>query len=222
MNHGMANRTRAIDEAVQRWGRQSVEIAADLRARRIALGLTQEAVARTLGRSSSRVSRIERRQVRRLPVEELIRHAAVLGLRLSLKLYPVGGAIRDAAQVRYIARFAERVGRGWHVRLDAPIPLPGDLRAVDVLLEGACRIAVEVVTRLSDVQATLRAAQLKQRDIGADRLVLVVAATHANRRALADARPALIAAFDMNTQHTMARLAAGVDPGRDAIILLGA
>ena len=216
----MANRTRALDEATQRWARQSFEIAGDLRARRLALGLTQGAVARSIGRSSSRVSRIERCQVRRLAVADLVRHAAVLGLRLSVKLYPTGGQIRDAAQVRYVSRFVERVGRMWRVRLDVPIPLPGDLRAVDVLLEGACRIAVEVVTRLSDVQAMLRAAQLKQRDLGADRLIIVVAATHANRQALAEARSALVATFDLEAQRTLARLAAGQDPGRDAIILL--
>jgi hypothetical protein len=46
--------------------------------------------------------------------------------------------------------------------LDLPIPLPGDLRGIDVLLDnGSCRIVVEVITRLRDLQAQLRAAQLK-------------------------------------------------------------
>jgi transcriptional regulator with XRE-family HTH domain len=218
----MANRTRSIHDAQQRWARQSLEIAADLRAQRLALGLTQQAVGQAIGRSTSRVSRVERQKVRRLPIQDLVRHAAVLGLRLSVKLYPIGGAIRDAAQMRYVTRFLARVGRTWRVRLEVPLPLAGDLRAIDVLLEGACTIAVEVVTRLTDVQAMVRAAQLKQRDIGADRLIIVVAATHANRRALAEARPALSATFDLDTQHSMARLAAGEDPGRDAIVLLSA
>jgi len=100
------------------------------------------------------------------------------------------------------------------------MPLSGDLRAVDVLLTGACTIVVEIVTRLADVQALIRAAQLKQRDIKADRLVIVVAATHANRRALEIARPSLASAFELNRYRVMQELAAGRDPGRDAIILL--
>jgi transcriptional regulator with XRE-family HTH domain len=216
----MATRTRAVDEAKHRWARQSIEIAADLRAQRRALGLTQREVARALGKSKSHIGRVERQQVARLAAVDLVRHAAVLGLRASIKLFPIGGAIRDAAQVRYITRFVERVGRPWRIRLDVPIPLAGDLRAVDVLMEGSCRIAVEVVTRLSDLQAMLRAAQLKQRDIAADRLIIVVAATHANRRVLAETRSALIATFDLDTQRTIAKLAAGADPGHDAIILL--
>ncbi len=147
--------------------------------------------------------------------------AAAVGLRLSLKLYPVGGAIRDAAQVRYVAKFIERVGKAWRVRLDVPMPIPGDVRAVG-LLEGICSVVVEVVTRLTDIQAILRSAQLKQRDLGADRLVIVVAATHANRSALAEARTALVATFDLDSQRTLARLAAGEDPGRDAIVVLAA
>lgn len=168
------------------------------------------------------MSRVELSQFRALPAIDLARHAAAVGLRLSLKLYPVGGAIRDAAQVRYIAKFIDRVGKAWRVRLDVPMPIPGDLRAVDLLLDGVCSVVVEVVTRLTDVQAMLRSAQLKQRDLGADRLVIVVAATHANRRALAEARTALVAAFDLDSQRTLARLAAGEDPGRDAIVLLAA
>ena len=80
--------------------------------------------------------------------------------------------------------------------------------------------AVEVITRLRDLQAALRAAQLKQRDIGAERLIIVVAGTNANRRLLDAARPALVASFELDTRRTLATLAAGQDPGRDAIIVL--
>ena len=94
-----------------------------------------------------------------------------------VKLYPLGGGIRDAAQARYIAAFVARVGRPWRVTLEAPVPIAGDLRAVDVLLASErARIAVEVITRLADLQAQVRAAQLKARDIGATRLILVIAA----------------------------------------------
>lgn len=192
----------------------------ELREARRMRGLAQREVGRALGVSRMRVSRVERRRVRSVTLEYLARHAAVVGPRSVVKLYPIGGALRDSAQGRYIARFVERIGHLWRVQLDLPIPVPGDLRAIDVYLSGACTIAVEVITRLTDLQALLRAAQLKQRDIGATRLILVVAGTRANRRALDEARATLLATFDLDTRRTMAKLVAGEDPGRDAIVVL--
>jgi len=144
-----------------------------------------------------------------------------VGLKLVVKLYPLGGGIRDAAQAHYVAAFVARVGRLWRVMLEAPIPIQGDLRALDILLTSErARIAVEVITRLADLQAQVRAAQLKARDIGATRMVLVIAGTHANRRALASARPTLVPAFDLDSRRLLADLAAGRDPGRDGIVVL--
>lgn len=101
------------------------------------------------------------------------------------------------------------------------MPVASDLRAVDVLLTNAsARIAVEVITRLADLQAQIRAVQLKARDVGATRLILVIAGTHANRRALADARGTLVASFELDSRRLLAQLTAGRDPGRDGIILL--
>jgi len=150
-------------------------------------------------------------------------HAAAVGLRLSVSLWPVGGGARDAAQARYVAAFVARVGRAWRVRLEAPIPIAGDLRAVDVLLiRGDVSVAVEVITRLADLQAQIRAAQLKGRDISATRLILVVAGTHANRRLLESTRASLAETFDLDTRRVLADLSRGADPGRDAIIVLTA
>ncbi|HUG46935.1 MAG TPA: helix-turn-helix transcriptional regulator [Candidatus Limnocylindria bacterium] len=217
----MANRTRALHEARRRWRQALAEIGSELREARLALGLSQVHVGTALGVSRSQISRLEQGRLQRVPAERLAEHAAVVGLRLWFKLYPQGGALRDAAQTRYVERFLERVAHGWRVTLDAPIPLPADLRAVDVLLSGAaCVIAVEVITRLRDLQAQLRSAQQKGRDMGAQRLILVVAGSHANRHALAEARGALLASFDLDTRRVMAALAAGRDPGRDAIVVL--
>ena len=171
--------------------------------------------------SPSEVSRRELGRSRRLTGQKLAVHAAAVGLKLSVKLFPLGGGIRDAAQARYIAAFVARVGRPWRVTLEAPIPLPGDLRAVDILLTSErARIAVEVITRLADLQAQIRAAQLKARDIGATRLILVIAGTHANRNAIASARSALLSSFDLDSRRLLADLAAGRDPGRDGILML--
>lgn len=196
-------------------------VADELRNARLARGLSQTQVGRAVGTRRVRISAVERRVASAMTVDQLARQASVLGLKLSIRLYPLGEPIRDVAQVKYTNRFVQRVGSAWRVvALDDPIPIPGDLRAIDVVLDGPCIVAVEVVTRFRDIQAELRAAQIKKRDYGAARLVIVVAATHANRKALDEARSALESVFDLDSQRTMRLLAAGKDPGRDAIVLL--
>lgn len=217
----MPTRTNLLDDANRWWRRMELEIGDQLRAARHLLGLTQKQVANAIGISQSDVSRRERGRAPRLTGQALARHAAAVGLKPSIKLWPVGGGVRDEAQARYVARFVARVGAAWKVRLEAPIPNPGDLRAVDILLiAGSIRIAVEVITRLADLQAQLRAAQLKARDIGTTRLVIVVAGTHANREALRAVRPTLVSSFELDARRVLTELAAGRDPGRDAIISL--
>lgn len=218
----MPTRIRPIDEARRRWDRLATQIGDQLRTARHVRGLTLRELGAAIGVSASELSRRELGKSARLTGAKLAVHAAAIGLKLTVNLWPIGGGVRDAAQVRYVAAFVARVGRVWRVALESVIPIPGDLRAVDVLLvRGAVRIAVEVITRLADLQAQVRAAEQKARDIGATRLILVVAATHANRRAVAAASGTLVAAFDLDTRRVMAELAAGHDPGRDAIVLLG-
>ena len=214
-------RTRGTDDARRLWAGLARELGVQLRTGRLVRGVTQLWLGAMIGASQGEISRRELGRSRRLMGESLAVHAAAVGLKLSVKLWPVGGGVRDAAQTRYIAAFVARVGRLWSVALEAPIQLPGDLRAVDVLLvRRDVRIAVEVITRLADLQAQVRSCQLKARDIGATRLILVVAGTHANRRVLAEARTALVAGFDLDSRRLLADLAAGRDPGRDGILIL--
>jgi transcriptional regulator with XRE-family HTH domain len=217
----MANRRRVVAEASERWQRAWIDLADELREARLAAGLTQAQVASGLGVSRDRVGRVERRRVVRLPIDYVFRHAAVVGLKASLKFYPMGGGLRDEASARYTALFLARIGHAWQSRLEVRLPIPGDLRAIDIVLfNGSTRIAVEVITRLRDLQAQIRAAALKQHELGAARLILVVAGSHANRRAIATARPTMLASFDTDTRAIFARLVAGEDPGRDAMIVL--
>lgn len=216
----MPARIRPVNEAPRLAAHIRLSVATDLRQARLALGATQTQIADALGVSRNVVSRVELGKAPDLTIGHMVRHAAAVGLKPSVKLYPVGGGVRDVAQARYISKFVARVGAAWRIRLDAPIPLAGDLRAIDVLLSGICTIAVEVVTRLTDLQAMLRAAQLKQRDIGAQRLIIVISGSHSNRRVLAEFRAVLGPSFDMDTQRVLARLRKGEDPGRDAIVVL--
>jgi transcriptional regulator with XRE-family HTH domain len=217
----MPTRTRATDEARRNWRRLCRSLGEQLRAARLIHGLTQAQVAAALGLSQSEISRRELGLATGISGASLALHAATVGLKLTAQLWPIGAAIRDAGQARYIAAFVARVGARWRVTLEATIPIAGDLRAADILLTNdAVRVVVEVITRLSDLQAQLRAAQAKARDLGATRLVIVVAATHANRDALAATRRTLVDSFDLDSRAVMGALAAGRDPGRDAIVLL--
>ncbi|MCA1569912.1 MAG: helix-turn-helix domain-containing protein [Chloroflexi bacterium] len=217
----MPSRSRALGESNRWWRRTELEIGDQLRTARHVLALTQKQVGMAIGVSQAQVSRRERGRARRLAGRDLSRHAAAVGLKLSIKLWPIGGGVRDAAQARYVAAFVARVGRAWTVKLEAPMPIPGDLRAVDVvLLSGTVCGAVEVITRLADLQAQVRAAQLKARDMGATRLILVVAGTNANRAALRALWPTLVNSFDLDTRRILAELHAGRDPGRDGIVVL--
>ena len=217
----MANRISRIDEAAGIGRRLQAELGTELRDARLARGLRQRDVARSLHTSRFHVSRVERGRLRDLAVAELARHAASVGLRLHARFYPAGGGLRDAAQLDLLRRFRLRVGDAWRWQLEAPLDIPGDLRAFDALLRrGETAIAVEAITRLRDAQAQLRAAARKQRDGQATRLVMLVKASNANRTALASAADLLATTFPLGTRATLAALSAGEDPGENGILLL--
>lgn len=224
----MGNRTRPIDQATHAGHRLLLEVGDELREARLRAGLRQVDVAAALGTSHTTISNIERGRSRTVPILAIARHGAAVGLRLHARLYPAGPPIRDQAQVALLDRFRKRISAEWNVRLEAPLPGDRDQRAWDMLIwrpGGAhgtpgVSIGVEAITRMRDVQAQVRAAHLKQRDAGVARLVLLVAATHANRRALAAAEPVLRSDFTAGTRFTVAALAAGSDPGADSLVLL--
>lgn len=217
----MPNRIRGIDEARRLWHQRRVAIGSDLRAHRLIRGATQAAVGAAVGVSRSEISRRERGDAPHVRAGALCEHAAAVGLKLSISTYPIGGGVRDAGQLKLTNRFLDRVSNDFGRELEATLPIPGDLRAIDLVLRApGCLIAVEVVTRVSDVQAQIRAARAKARDIDATRLILVVQATHANRRALEEARATVEGAWDLDTRRVLATLAAGRQPAGDAIVLL--
>jgi len=157
----------------------------------------------------------------RLTVPRLGLHAAAVGLKPWIRLYPLGRRLLDKPQLDLLARFRQRLHESWSWRTEVHVPIPGDLRSADcVIAVPGCIILVEAYTRIADWQAQTAAAGRKKRDIGAERLVLLIAATHANRRAIADTRPTADGSFPMRTKATLAAFATGLDPGADAIVIL--
>ncbi len=148
-----------------------------------------------------------------------MRHAAAVGLRLTFSAYPARRTPLDAPQQALLEELERRAGPAWTGSHEVPMPQPGDLRAADaVLTSESGRVVVEAVTRLVDLQATLRAGRLKVRDLGADRLVLLVASTHANRRTLRSSLPG--PALEIASRSALAALRDGRLPAGDAVILI--
>ena len=193
----------------------------ELRLARITAGRTQSEIAALLGTSESRLSAIERGRCPSATLLHLSRHAATVGLRLHVGAYPGGRRLLDAPQLALLNRFRARIAPAWRWEQEVPIPIEGDLRAADArITTPGCAIVVEAITRLADVQAQLRAAQLKRRDLSAQRLILLLAATGANRRAQREAGPVLPGALPIATRAALDALEAGRDPGGDALVLL--
>ena len=217
----MANRNSTLHEATRQAAWMLHQLGRELRIARVAAGLTQSRVAGRIGASQSKISRTERGLAHDLGVTNLTRHTAVVGLRVHLRFYPGGRHLLDAPQLALLARFRKRINALWKWEQEVPVAIPGDLRAADARISLlSVSVVVEAITRFADAQAQARAAQLKKRDLGADRLILLLAATAANRRALREAGPDFAAAFPMATPATLRALANAQDPGADAIVVL--
>lgn len=192
----------------------------DLRAWRHAAGLTQREVARAAHISRSLLCNLELARARNVTVRTLAVLNSVLGHELSVKGFPVGEPIRDAAQVRLLDRLRDRVHPAFRWTLEAPMPIAGDLRAWDARLDGLVSIGVEAETRLSDLQQLQRRVALKQRDSGVDRIVLLVASTHHNRKVVEGAVATLRQSLPLDTRETLLALGRGRDPGANGLVIL--
>jgi transcriptional regulator with XRE-family HTH domain len=217
----MTSRERRMDRADRLMQRDLEEVGAELRRARLRAGLSLKTVAAAMGSTPSTVLRDEMARSAGLPPATLARHAAAVGLRARLRVFPEGAAIHDAGQVALIRDLRARIGHPEAWAFEVPIPIPGDRRAFDAVLtypEG--RIGLEFYTRLADAQAQLRQARLKQRDAGLERLVIVVRASSTNRRLLREGLAAVLEECPGGTRHTMASLAAARLPAANGVILL--
>ena len=217
----VAPREGPADRGRRRARELLIDLGREARTARLGAGLSQGSVARAAATSGSSVSRLERGRAPRASIERVATVLAVVGLELSVRAYPAGAPIRDAAHVRLLARFRARIGPGWQWRPEVPIGGSGDLRAWDGVLRRDGRVvAVEAETRLHDVQALLRRIAAKRRDGAADRLVLVVADTRSNRDVVRVARAEFLAAFPGGGRISWQALGAGLSPPEDALVLV--
>lgn len=195
-----------------------------LRTARLRAGLTLAVVGHASGVSASTILRTERGMGRGPSLDQLARHADAVGLRARLALYPASDPIRDAPQVRLIRRFLDSACAADVAELESPVnPVAGsdDRRAFDALIRlptTAC--AVEAFTRFHDCQAQLRDVMLKQRDARVPRLIVVVAATHANRRAVAAVADLARSTFPIGTREVLSALRRRQSPRANGLIFI--
>jgi transcriptional regulator with XRE-family HTH domain len=206
----------------RRLTRKSVrDLVDDLRATRLELGLSQADVARTAGVSRQLMGRLERHELLHPSVAHLGAIAATLGLALRVSAYPFGEPLRDDVQVRLLEAFRRRLHPSITWRSEVPLPIDGDRRAWDaVAIAPDGWTAIEGISRVGAADATIRRVNLKARDDARiSRVVLVVADTLRNRRALAAALAIVRADFPLNTREVSAALRRGHSPRLNGIVL---
>lgn len=183
-------------------------------------GLSLREVGRRVGVSPQRVARAERGEPDALSIDLAARLAVIYGLQLAVSLHPDGDRIRDRAHVALLERFSSRLTPTVNWRTEVPIPITGDQRSGDGMVAAVFgTILVEAETHLGDFQALERRIAAKARDLGADRVVLLLADTRHNR-ALLDEVPAIRDRFPIDTRTWFRAIHGGADPGGDAVVIL--
>ncbi len=214
---------RAYDRGTRQGERWLRSIGEEFRIARLSLGLSQRHVAQAAHISRPTYGRIERGALGHLPVLLAARVAAGLGLELSARVYPGGSPTRDAAHGERLRRVLQQVASPLAYRTEVPLPQTADhaeRRSWDAMLFGHDqRTAIEVETRLYDVQAQTRSIHLKQRDHPPDHLLVVVADTRANRRVLNEFGYLLPDVPRLRTAGVLRTLRAGQHPGTGLILL---
>ena len=193
-------------------------------ANRVAAGLSLRDCAAASGTSRTKLWKFEHGLLVQVDPAELGAWLAVVGLDLALRAYPAGDPIRDRGQLALLGRLRSELHPSLRWRTEVPLPILNDLRAWDAEISGRdprpWRVTVEAETRIADGQALERKLALKIRDDPGSHVVLLVADTTFNKRALAAIGPGLRAAFPLGARSLLAALRAGREPGGSGILLM--
>lgn len=234
VKHGhMPPRERPTDRAARRARVIELELGGEIRLARVAGNLTQDEVGHACDISGGYVSRIELGRAHGASITTLARVTSVVGLDLSVRVYPGTAILRDAGHRALLERLRAAISPTLSWRTEVPLPNPGDQRAWDAVIVGqtgadpsatadsrAFRIGVEAETRPRDARALQRRLALKRRDGGVEHVLLVLAATRGNRAFLGEAGATLAPDFPLPGRYALTALAAGRDPEGSAIVML--
>src|SRR4051812_44379195 len=136
-------------------------VCGDLVNGRRAAGLSMAEVAEAAGVSVDTIRRLERADSGACTLDLLSRVAEAVGLQLAASLHPNGDPVRDRGQLDLIDRLRKRLGPATRLRTEVPVPIAGDLRAGDAMLEvagtdGFVDVLIEAETHLVDIQQVAR------------------------------------------------------------------
>ena len=218
----MPPRTRRGDAAAEDARRQSNRLLTELRDARLEAGLSIADVARASGLSTGQLGRLERGRLSEPTLEQLCRAWAPLGMRVSIRAFPAGSPVRDRAQLALLRRFEACLSHPLRLRREVPLPIEGDRRAWDGMIEGdGDPFFIEGESRIHDAQAVERKLRLRLRDDPRASLVLLVATrSDHNRRVIAEHREALRDLLPMDGGPVLRALRAGRRPTASGIVLI--
>jgi transcriptional regulator with XRE-family HTH domain len=199
----------------------------ELRIARMAAGLTQRQVGHLAGVTQQLVSLAERGDPG-IRLEVRCRLVAAAGHELGWKLYPVAGvSLRDSGQLHLAQAILSALSTQLTARMEVPIGA-GDLRAADLLITAPAElIHVEVERSLFDLQAQVRAAQLKRDAIARDstrpvRLVIAVPDSARARAVVGSISEIVRAAFPIPSRQIASALRNGAPIGGDGLLFVRA
>jgi transcriptional regulator with XRE-family HTH domain len=217
----VGTRERQVDAGAARGRTLRATVLSELRAARLDRGLGGADIAREVGISPAQYSRIERSLTESLSIEQASVLLAAVGLQLSVRAYPAGEPLRDAAHAALIGRFRAILHRSLRLHTEVPFPAPGDQRAWDAVVLGAdWRHGVEAETRPRDRQALERRLALKLRDGAVASMSLLLLDSRHNRDFVRANSDVLSERFPVPGRRTIELLRAGVNPGGNSVILL--
>lgn len=204
-------------DVVEQFGRE-VAIA------RRAAGLTQSQLASRSSSSQPVISRIER-GIFSPDLRSMAGIARGLGHHLSVRIYPDDGVrLRDSGQLMLASKIRAEAHGSWRVGLEVPVARPPDRRAADMVLEGHAEvILIEIERGLRDLQAQLRAAQLKRAALAERlgrrvRLVLAVPDLATARKAVAPHAAIIRSSLTVTSRAAWAAIRSGSPLGADALL----
>lgn len=197
----------------------------ELRIARMNAGLTQSQLAGLAGVSQPEASKAERGFLD-VSLDARCRLAAACGHELGWRLYPVATVrLRDSGQLSLAQAITDAAHPTWRAQLEAPVA-PADARAADLLLVGEDEILhVEIERALVDVQAQLRAGQLKRQALAEShrqtvRLIIAVPDTRTARARLAPFAELLARALPVTSARVWRTIRTGEALGGDGILFV--
>ena len=187
-------------------------------------GVTQRQLAKRLSTSQASVCRVlTGASSLRIDVADAIAEAC--GYRLAVNVVPGHGIrLRDSGQLDVARTIQRNAAHPWQSRLEVPVGSGTDRRAVDMLLLHPDEvIALEIERWLRDLQAQVRAGQLKRAALSERmgttvRFILAVPDTITMRRRLEPYAALIATTFPIPSRTAWARLRSGEPVGGDALL----